>query len=85
MCRCTCLCIWKCQHRKLCLLTVRVLAVPAQSVHCLLEQPLSIGLEAGVVLSAREKTTDGGETTSLGEMEGGNSGVRMKEKGGGRE
>lgn len=47
-------------------LTVRVLAVPAKSGHCLLKYLLSVGLEAGVVVSVREKTTNGGQIASLG-------------------
>ena len=50
-------------------LTVRVLAIPAKSSHCLLKQLLSIGLEAGVIVSVGEKTADGGQVSSLGDKE----------------
>ena len=46
-------------------LTVRVLAVPAKSGHCLLKYLLGIGFETGVVVSVGEKTTDGRQVASL--------------------
>ena len=49
--------------------TVRVSGVPAQLVHSLLKHSLGIGLEARVVVSVREKTTNGGQVASLGGRE----------------
>ena len=48
-------------------LTVRVLAVPAKSGHCLLKYLLGIGFETWVVVSVGEKTTDGRQVASLEE------------------
>lgn len=65
-------------------LTVRVLAVPAKSGHCLLKDLLSVGLKAGVVVSVREKTTNGRQIASLGRGGKREGGVEEVRKGRGK-